>query len=513
MFGISLGTALTVGTSLAGAGMAAAGAGGGAEPTKADRMWNDWQRAQMMDLYGRQSKLLKDARGVYKNKDAWKPYDGQRVADLNSDQQAAFNLVREQANGTPQIEQARNMVSATMNGDYLNNLANANPFLSSAPSTSNGYIGGQPDVTNRYIGAFKDYANKWEGMQPNTQNAYEGMETDKVYNPMLGLDNPYLTGAINNAAQDTIRNYQKAVAPSTDAAFARAGAFGGSAWGEQTAENQRNLANTLSNQATNARMNDYQTQQQLQNQNAQFYTGVNQSDLTRNAGLNQNMLGLNQNAWQTNAGLNENAARINQGTWQTNLQGTQAQNELESLNWARNLEATQGQNSLANNQWATKAGLYNTNYNNERDRQMNSVGSAMDLGRYGMNAANNLLNIGNQQQMNDQAGLTAAMQYYREKQDAYRAPIDWMMGKYQGVMNNFSPSGASPQSSSSNPIASGLGGALAGAQIAGQLGGMFGGGGNIGGWGGAFGGGGQGSMGHGGMTKPMAAGNPYMPGR
>jgi hypothetical protein len=492
----------------AGAGIAGAAKGGNGS-TKSDRMWNDWQRLQTMNLFGKQNKLLKDANNVYKNPAAWQPYSGQRVADLTPDQQTAFNLVRQQANGSPQISQANNMVSSTLNGDYLNNLPNANPFLNAAPSTSNGFIGGQPNVKNQYIGAFANYTNPWEGQQPDTQNFYEGLTTDKVYNPMLGMDNPYLTGAIDNAAQDTIRNYKKAVAPSTDASFARAGAFGGSAWGEQTAENERNLAKVLVDQATKARMDDYQTQQGLQNQNAQFYTGVNQSDLTRNAGLDQSRLGLDQNAWQTNAGINQNAENTNQNTWQTNLQGTQAQNELESLNWSRNLDATQAQNSLANNQWATQAGLYNQNYNNERDRQMDATGRAISLGDYGTRTANNLLNIGGVQQNQNQNLLGAAMDLYGERQNAYRAPIDWMMGKYQGVMGGLNPSGTTPQSPSTNPIAAGIGGAIGGWQLgngiynAGKDNGWWG---TtkpmvMGGWGDSVGGGSGGS------------GNPYVPGR
>lgn len=463
MFGISLPTVLTVGTSLAGMGAGMAGSGGNG-PSKEDAMWNNYLRAQQMGLMGWNNKLLKDARQVYKNPEAWQPYSGDRVAPLNYAQQGAFDIVRETArNSQKAIAPARNVINGTLNGDYLNNLGTANPYLGAGPSTSNGYIGGEPDVTNTFIGKFADYRNPWEGAQPDTTNSYEGMTTDKVFNPMLGMDNPYLTNAINNSANDTIRNYQKAVAPGTDAAFARAGAFGGSAWGEQTAENQRNLSDVLSKQATAARMNDYQTQQDLMNRNAQFETGINQSDLARNAALAGNQISNDLNAWQANAGLNQGATQINQNTWQSNLGAKQAENALRSQNWQANLGATQNQNELANSQWATNAGLYNTNYNNERDRQMNAVPQSMNLANFGYTAANNMLNIGNIQQQQEQNKINSLMDYYREKQDAYRAPIDWMTGKYSNAMGTYlQPSGTTPQAPSTNPIAAGIGGAIGG---------------------------------------------------
>lgn len=500
MFGISLGTALTVGTSLAGMGASMAGSGGNG-PSKEDAMWNNYLRAQQMGLIDKNNKILRDARKVYKNPEAWAPYSGQRVADLTPDQQSAFDMVRQTAqNSQRAIAPAQNMVNSTLNGDYLNNLGTANPYIGAGPSTSNGYIGGEPDVTNTFIGKFANYTNPWEGAQPDTVNAYEGLSTDKVYNNMLGLDNPYLTGAINNAANDTIRNYQKAVAPGTDAAFARAGAFGGSAWGEQTAENQRNLADVLSKQATNARMNDYQTQQALQNQNALAYTGVNQADLARNAGLAGNEISNNLDAWRTNAGLNQGATQINQNTWQSNLGAKQAENALRSQNWQANLGATQNQNELANSQWATNAGLYNSNYNNERDRQMNAVPQSMNLANFGYTAANNMLNIGNIQQQQEQNKINSLMDFYREKQDAYKAPINWMTGLYSNAMGSYmNPGATSPQAPSTNPIAAGLGGAIGGWNLGNSIYGAINGStkpmiaGNSGGWGEAIGGGSGGS--------------------
>jgi hypothetical protein len=94
-------------------------------------------------------------------------------------------------------------------------------------------------------------------------------------NPMMGMDNPYLQQAIDSASGDVVRNYQNATAPSTDAAFARSGAFGGSAWQNAVSNNQHQLTEDLGNIANSARMGDYTNQEQLQeaNLNRQLQAG------------------------------------------------------------------------------------------------------------------------------------------------------------------------------------------------------------------------------------------------
>lgn len=501
MFGITAGT-LATGLSAAGSlagGIAGAAGAGGAQQTKNDRLWNDYQRLASLPMMEQMKKIaMKDAKNVYKNPEAWAAYTGPRVADFTPDQQAAFDKARLIAGGDQWLTGAGNQVNRTLNGDYLNYQAPTNQYMGqqpswgNAPSASNRFIGGQPDVTNTFIGKFGDYSNPYEGMQPGTFNKYEGSTTNVVNNPLLGLNNPYLNSAIDAAANDTIRNYQRAVTPATDAAFARAGAFGGSAWGDQTADNQKNLAETLSKQATNARMGDYTNQQGLMNSNAQFQTGVNQSDLARNAALAQNQIGMNQQNWQTNAGLNQNAANLNQNTWQSNLSALQAQKALESQNWQANLQANQAANSLANSQWATGAGLAqdawktnaqlaqnqldNTlnNYQRERGYQQDAINSAMNLHNQGYTDANNLLQMGNQQQTQNQNLINAGMQQFYENQNSMKAPISW----YQGVLSNslgaFNPSGVTPQGASTNPYMGALGGAIGGYQLGNGLGGFLG---------------------------------------
>lgn len=96
-------------------------------------------------------------------------------------------------------------------------------------------------------------------MSPYETSALQGMQgfaSGPKTNPYAGVDNPYLTQAINNASQDAMRNLM----PAFDQAQNASGSFGNSGLAESFA---RNAASTLGNIATNARMQDYGTQQQL----------------------------------------------------------------------------------------------------------------------------------------------------------------------------------------------------------------------------------------------------------
>lgn len=87
------------------------------------------------------------------------------------------------------------------------------------------------------------------------QNILSGSD----YNPTLGVNNPYLTATINNASSDAMRNLQPMFAQQQRAS----GSFGNTGLAESQA---RTAATTLGNIATNARMGDYQNQQNLYEQ-------------------------------------------------------------------------------------------------------------------------------------------------------------------------------------------------------------------------------------------------------
>lgn len=96
-------------------------------------------------------------------------------------------------------------------------------------------------------------------MSPYEQTALTGMQgvaNGPKTNPLAGVDNPYLTQTINNASQDAMRNLM----PMYDQAQRASGSFGNSGVTEAFG---RTAADTLGKIATNARMQDYGTQQQL----------------------------------------------------------------------------------------------------------------------------------------------------------------------------------------------------------------------------------------------------------
>ena len=94
---------------------------------------------------------------------------------------------------------------------------------------------------------------------PYETSALQGMQgfaNGPKTNPYAGVDNPYLTQTINNASQDAMRNLM----PMYDQAQRASGSFGNSGVTEAFG---RTAADTLGKIATNARMQDYGTQQQL----------------------------------------------------------------------------------------------------------------------------------------------------------------------------------------------------------------------------------------------------------
>ncbi|TXI86103.1 MAG: hypothetical protein E6Q36_09840 [Chryseobacterium sp.] len=132
-------------------------------------------------------------------------------------------------------------------------------------------------------------------MWGQTANAYGGI--DAARQGLLGVtqqtpgQNPYLDQVINKSMGDITRNYQEAIAPGTNANFARAGAFGGSAWQQANERNQRGLGEALGNTANQMRYQDYGDTQSRQ---MQAY-GLLPSISSAGQGVAQNLYGMGQN--------------------------------------------------------------------------------------------------------------------------------------------------------------------------------------------------------------------------
>lgn len=78
--------------------------------------------------------------------------------------------------------------------------------------------------------------------------------------------NPYFDATVQKSMGDITRNYNEMLAPQTNANFARAGAFGGSAWQQANERNQRGLGEALGNTANAMRSGNYSQERQNQMQ-------------------------------------------------------------------------------------------------------------------------------------------------------------------------------------------------------------------------------------------------------
>ncbi len=135
-------------------------------------------------------------------------------------------------------------------------------------------------------------------------------------NPFIG-QNPYLSSMIDQSNAKIADRYKSGTAAQNDASFARSGAFGGSAWQDQTSRNQQDLAGALASNTNNLLGQNY-----------------NQSAQLAESGLNRGASG-----WQSGVGNSLNAAQIgigqqgaDQAAIQAMVQGGQIpQQQLQQL--------------------------------------------------------------------------------------------------------------------------------------------------------------------------------------
>ncbi|OFV50040.1 hypothetical protein [Oligella sp. HMSC09E12] len=334
---------------------------------------------------------------------AMKPYEtygGNRIADWNQDQLAGFKMTRQVANQSQAANsKSINHLNNVMGGQYLNYSPGTNQYLGQTSNVgSNQYLGAQTNVgTNQYAG----------------QNAY-------------------LNDAIKSAQDDVTRQFNNNVQNSTDAAMARQGAFGGSAWRQAQAANQEMLNRQHADISTGMRMQDYGMQQQLAEADINRRLQAEQTDLARNAGLSEADINRRLQAQQTdlarNAGLDQ-----------------------ERLNMA------------------------NSNYQAERQRQLQAAQLIPGMSQAGYQNAQALLGIGDAQQGMTQDHLNQAYADWLERQNWDQRGLDIMgsaIGQTMGAGGTTSSTGPNPHQR--NRTASALGGALSGAAMGAKMGGVAG---------------------------------------
>lgn len=121
--------------------------------------------------------------------------------------------------------------------------------------------------------------------------------------------NPYLQQTFDQAAGRVTDAFSRGTAAQTDARFARAGAFGGSAWNEMQGANQQALGDSLAGMAANIFGNNYAQERNRQQQASQFAPNLAAQDY-RDAEALLNIGGMQQQQGQNY--LTDDAQRFQQ---------------------------------------------------------------------------------------------------------------------------------------------------------------------------------------------------------
>ena len=320
-------------------------------------------------------------KGVSLSETPYTAYTGQRLAPLTDQHQAGLSMIENRATqGSPLNSTTQSFLSNTMQGQYspqvgtnpymgMQSQGAYNPFIGqTSGQMSNGYLGmTSPMAWNPYIGqntqgASNSYIGQTAG---DASNQFIGQQTEVGKNQYAG-SNPYLEPMI----QKTLGDVQGRV----NSQF-NGNAFGGSA-------NQELLGRELGNTSNAMRMQDYGMQQQLAEADIARRAQYSNADLTRNAGLQQNLsqfnVGTRQADLARNAQLQQQQGQFNAGLSQADLarnsqlmqQMSQFNSGLTQADIGRNAALAQqlgqfnfqlGQNDLTrNSQLAQQQGQFNS---------------------------------------------------------------------------------------------------------------------------------------------------------
>jgi hypothetical protein len=179
-------------------------------------------------------------RGADLSNQALPQYGGETVAGFTPDQQAAMDMVRNQA------------------------------------TQGSGVIGAGNDAIT---GMLKNGGN---ATSVDTANPYASQTTSVAANPYMG-QNPYLAQQVADAQGKTADAYRTGTASQTMGQFRNAGAFGGSAQQQYTDSQNATLGDTLGKISTDMYGADYANTQQLAQHGIDLQTSTSLADAARNA--------------------------------------------------------------------------------------------------------------------------------------------------------------------------------------------------------------------------------------
>lgn len=152
--------------------------------------------------------------------------------------------------------------------DYLNNVIQTAPGVAGA--VYQGQTVAPQSVESQVAGNMASSLAQYGS--PLTATAYGQLQNTAAgnnINPYATMgnayagDNPYLQSVIDKTNNDITNQFKAGTAAQTDSQAALQGAYGGSSWQQQQQANAKNLADSLANNESNLRMQNYNQSAQL----------------------------------------------------------------------------------------------------------------------------------------------------------------------------------------------------------------------------------------------------------
>jgi hypothetical protein len=207
------------------------------------------------------------------------PYTGATVAGPSDSTLAGYNLGYQASTlSSPDMLSARGMLTDVSGGN----------FFGSGPTATNNWLNNTSQGTQQGPTADNSWLNSTAQGQQIGANPY--------------LTDAYTNNAINFNANQMGNAFATGTAAQNDAAFARGGAYGGSAWQQKQSADASGLAQQVGNMANqynlglqNTKSADYQQAVQA----AMGAAGQKQAAYGQDAGIGLNAAGLQQNAYGT----------------------------------------------------------------------------------------------------------------------------------------------------------------------------------------------------------------------
>jgi hypothetical protein len=222
----------------------------------------------------------------------YQPYEGQTIAGPSDSTVAGYGMGYQRATlGAPDLNAARG---------------------STADISGGAFFGQGPTATNSWL---------------------QGNATGQNLNSNPWLQNDYTNAVIGQNAQNMGNAFATGTAAQNDAAFARGGAYGGSAWQQKQSQDAAGLANQVGQMANNYQLQrtgmgaqDYQNAQGNALQSANLQQGAYQSDMGNMLNANSLAGTLSQDDWKAadylrsmgsqQEGYNQKLLDAQQSSWQ-----------------------------------------------------------------------------------------------------------------------------------------------------------------------------------------------------